>query len=84
MDNRLTASQIAKELTIRTGKNVTVDKVQKVLVSLGYAEKVGKRYIPTEDKGYYYSEKGSMFQNGYNVTFYKWNKSLIDEIAYEL
>lgn len=82
-NNRLTASQIAKELTLRTGKNVTVNKVQKALESLGYVEKQGKKYIPT-NRGSYYSQKEVMYQNGYNVPFYKWDKSIINEIAYEL
>lgn len=83
MDKKLTASQMAKELTIRTGKNITVNKVQKALESLGYVEKQGKKYVPT-NRGSYYSQKEVMFQNGYNVTFYKWDKSLINEIVYEL
>ena len=83
MDNRLTASQMAKELTLRTGKNITVNKVQKALENLRYVEKQGKKYIPT-DMGNHYSQKEVMYQNGYNVTFYTWDKSLINEIAYEL
>ncbi len=82
-NNRLTASQMAKELTLITGKNITTNKVQKALESLGYVEKKGKRYVPT-DTGELYSEKDIMYQNGYNVPFYKWDKSIINEIAYEL
>ncbi len=82
-NNKLTASQMAKELTYIIGENVTVAKVQNVLLQLHYVEKVGKKYVPTT-KGKHYSEKDVMLKNGYNVTFYKWDKSLINEIAYEL
>lgn len=77
--NFFTATEIANRLSVKLNAKIKTNDVQKVLESLGYVEKVGKKYIPT-DKGKPYSKRGTMMKNGVGFAYYSWRETFIPEI----
>ena len=81
MNNILTATQMATELSQHLPFTVDVNEVQEALQDLGYVKKRGKKYMPTDDKGYYYCTEKSKQFGSIIKTYYLWNRCLLSEIA---
>ena len=70
-----TATQMSKILTVKLRKKVTRRNVQKALSELGYTEKIGRKYIPTQ-KGERYSKK--IYEE--HFSYFVWEENILAEL----
>lgn len=70
-----TATQMSTILTEKLNKKITIRSVQKALVELGYTEKIGRKYIPTQ-KGEHYSKK--IYEE--HFSYFVWEENILAEL----
>lgn len=83
-ENFLTATQIAEKFSILMHRTLKSTDIQEALRRLGYVKKVGKKYIPTSEKGYFYCIEKELKIARIIKKYYLWDIDILNEILEEI